>query len=370
MESKIHRIWRSVTTGLTLDELWTQFKREAKTGYGLVLSEARTQGRPIPEQASRRKIFVAVVRAMLDRLTPARRFLLIASVVMVLLQFQVYSESHEGNFRFQIPPITIYLGIAGILVVLGLELADRVSLKRDLEIARDLQRLLVPESSPPLEGLDVAFFTRPANTVGGDYYDVFTRAGGRKALLVVADVAGKGIPAGLLMATLQASIHTLADNEDLTVDQLAARLNRYTCARSASGTRFVTGFIAEYDIATSTLSYVNAGHNAPILRARDGAVQRLEAGGLPFGVIPAAVYESAQTILNPGDVLTIFTDGVVEAVNEFDVEFGEERLFHLIEHAGTLSARDRIARITAAVDAFAAGAPQYDDLTCMVVRRE
>jgi len=173
-------------------------------------------------------------------------------------------------------------------VLLALELADRVAMKRDLEIAREIQSWLMPSTPPSVEGVDMAFTTRPANTVAGDYYDAFFRPN-HHLLIAVADVAGKSIPAALLTATLQASLRTLAAIPSSLPD-LVSRVNRYACEQSLDGRRFTTAFLAELEPATGCLTYVNAGHNWPVLRHATGAIERLEAGGLPLGINTAVPY--------------------------------------------------------------------------------
>ena len=158
-------------------------------------------------------------------------------------------------------------------------------MKRDLEIAREIQTWLVPSEPPAIRDAEVAFWTRPQNSVAGDYYDAFyplnDGATGGKLMLVMADVAGKSVPAALLMATLQASLRTLA-SEGMPLVELAERLNRYACAHSLGGQRFTTAVIAEYDPVTRHLEYVNAGHNSPVLRRTNGGTERLESSAFAF----------------------------------------------------------------------------------------
>ena len=148
--------------------------------------------------------------------------------------------------------------------LLILEVADRVVMKRDLQIAREIQMWLLPVNPPPVPGMEIAFATRPANTVAGDYYDVFPRPASASAnqsyLIAVADVAGKSIPAALLMATFQASLKTLSATPS-SLPELVESMNRYACSNSQGGLRFTTAFLAEYEPATRTLTYINAGHN-------------------------------------------------------------------------------------------------------------
>ena len=214
--------------------------------------------------------------------------------------------------------------------------------------------------------------TRPANTVAGDYYDVFCRPGPsiadpERLFLVVADVAGKGIPAGLLAATLHASLRVLA--EDVApLPTVVAKLNRYTHARSDGGRRFATAFCAEWDRTTNVLEYVNAGHNAPVLRRCDGTLERLAEGGLPLGVLPECEYDRGSVTLKPGDTLVVFTDGVIEAVNEAGAEFTEARLLDLLRRTTSPGAAQLLNSLVASVEGFAGTAPQYDDVTCLVFR--
>jgi len=213
-----------------------------------------------------------------------------------------------------------------LLLLLSLELADKVTMKRDLEIAREIQSWLVPSQAPEVAGADIAFATRPQNSVAGDYYDAFypDPDNHEKLMLVVADVAGKSVPAALLMATLQASLRTVAI-ENAPLAELVARLNRYACAHSLDGRRFTTAVLGEYNPVTRRLTYVNAGHNAPILRRTNGDLLQLDVGGLPLGIESSVVYQTAELELQPGDALIFFTDGVVEAFNETGAEFGNER---------------------------------------------
>jgi len=223
--------------------------------------------------------------------------------------------------------------------------------------------------------VDIAFSSRPANTVGGDYYDAFVPDGTvpepapRRLLLVVADVAGKSVPAALLMATFQASLRTMA-SASTPLPQLVARMNDYACAHSLGGRRFTTAFFADLDLGTRTLSYIRAGHNVPFLRRASGGLERLEAGDLPLGIHGGRSFACASTSLLPGDLLVIFTDGVIEAVNERDEEFGEARLLDLVRAVPAETATATLQRFTSAVEAFVGFTRQHDDITWLVLRME
>jgi sigma-B regulation protein RsbU (phosphoserine phosphatase) len=244
-------------------------------------------------------------------------------------------------------------------------------MKRDLQIAKEIQAWLLPSQPPDVPGLQIAFATRPANTVAGDYYDVFPRAsadpGSNTFLIAVADVAGKSVPAAMLMATFQASLKTLSSTHG-PLTELVSRMNRYACSNSQRGRRFTTAFIAEYEPASRRLTYVNAGHNNPILRRRSGAIDRLDAGGVPLGVLEDATYESGERVLEPGDWLAIFTDGVVEAENTQQQEYGEARLIAMLHSGAVTTPEVLLNSILTDLDRFAGNAPQHDDVTCVLMR--
>jgi sigma-B regulation protein RsbU (phosphoserine phosphatase) len=259
-----------------------------------------------------------------------------------------------------------------ILIVLLLELADRVVMKRDLEIAKDIQSWLLPGAPLQIPGYEIAYATRPANTVAGDYYDVILRPGETRdqdrVLFVVADVAGKSIPAAMLMATFQASLRTLAASR-IPLAQIAADLNRYACSNSQGGARFTTAFLCELDPATGEFAYVNAGHNVPILRRTSGALEHPSAGGIPIGALASASYEVGQLQLAAGDWLVIFTDGVVEALNAKGEEYGEEELMRVIDRGASLAPANLLQNLLAALDWFVGNTPQHDDMTCLLLKR-
>jgi serine phosphatase RsbU (regulator of sigma subunit) len=358
MADQARTFWDHVADGMALNQLWEDFKADTQAGYKFYSKDVDWESF---EQHKRwkRRLYVAraLAWAMLRKLPPARRVFL-----LLIVAFAIFSllNSDIGD---------MLLVTLALLLLLALELADRVTMKRDLEIARDIQRSLVPESAPSLAGVDIAFATRPANTVSGDYYDAFLRdqpGGNGRLFLVVADVAGKSIPAALLMATIQASLRSLAVSP-LSLGELVSGLNRYACANSLAGSRFTTAFLAEWDPTLQTLSYINAGHNAPIVKRRAGAIERLEAGGLPLGILPNGNYDSGQIALGSGDMLVVFTDGVVEAENASEAEFGEPRLLECLRAVEPQSARDALRAILSSVDAFVGRTRQHDDITSLIL---
>ena len=366
------QFWQRVTEGMELNQLWSQFRKDAHSSYRLYSQDVdptRIEG------ASHSHHFLGVAKqffwAIVEKLTPARRVLLLLALVLIIVpggEWTLITKSHEVkifalDFHFW--------GGLLMFVLLVLEVADRVVMKRDLQIAKEIQAWLLPSQPPSVPGLEIAFATRPANTVAGDYYDVFARAspepGANTFLIAVADVAGKSIPAAMLMATFQASLKTLSSTHG-PLTELVARMNRYACSNSQRGRRFTTAFIAEYEPSARRLIYVNAGHNNPILRRRTGSIERLEAGGVPLGVMEDATYESGESILQPGDWLAIFTDGVIEAENTQQQEYGEARFIGML-HSGVMTTPEVLLEsILTDLDRFAGNAPQHDDVTCVLMR--
>ncbi|HTP88196.1 MAG TPA: PP2C family protein-serine/threonine phosphatase [Bryobacteraceae bacterium] len=362
----VKSFWQRITDGIELEQLFIQFRAEARASYDLYSKEIDWKAAKGESHVRRSfRIAKAVFWAMMMKLSPGRRLLLLVSLVLLMFP---HMEFNFGNGQqFKIDGFTFFGGV-GLLILLSLELADRVMLKRDLEIAKEIQSWLMPASAPKVPGIDIAFTTRPANTVAGDYYDAFFRPGEPRRLLVaVADVAGKSVPAALLMATLQASLRTLAEGSGSLLE-VAGMLNRYVCAQNPEGRRFTTGFLMEIDPATREFVYINAGHNWPVLRRASGAVERLETGGLPFGIMTAAPYETGAGRLEAGDILIIFTDGLVEAENERQDEYGEERMLGLIAGMKDGTAADALSRLTTSVNTFVGATRQHDDITCLILR--
>jgi phosphoserine phosphatase RsbU/P len=365
---RLHHFWQRVSEGRRLDDLWSQFAADARESYGFYGKDVDWE--EVETLAYwRRPLYVArqFFWALLMKLSPARRVLLLVA----LLLFVLSSLRIQLSDRIVLDAKFELLSAGLLLLLLSLELADKVIMKRDLEIAREIQSWLVPSQPPEVPGGDIAFATRPQNSVAGDYYDAFyptlSMTDGGKIMLVIADVAGKSVPAALLMATMQASLRTVA-GEDAPLVDLVARLNRYSCAHSLDGRRFTTAVLAQYDPATRKLAYVNAGHNAPVLRRGDGTLEKLEVGGLPLGIESTATYETATIDLRPGDVLVFYTDGVVEAFNAAGQEFGNPRWFSTVAALPPGSAQESLQYVMRQVDTFVGGTRQSDDITCLVFR--
>jgi len=371
MAPRLATFWRRISDGVAIQELWSQLHGEARASYRFYSRDIDwSPGQNETRGQKFKRIASGLFWAMVLKLSPARRVLF---VVALALLFWPGFDFRYRDAEVQLPNLS-FLGALALLVLLALELADRVTMKRDLEIAKEIQTWLMPSAPPTVPGIEMAFATRPANTVAGDYYDAFLRPATANSaapcpplLFVVADVAGKSIPAALLMATLQASLRTLAGICSTLLD-LVERWNRYSCQQNVGGQRFTTAFLAELDPATRQLTYVNAGHNWPVLRRASGEVERLETGGVPLGLLPNAHYEFGQVTLAPGDLLLVFTDGLVEAENGSEEQYEESRMLTTLNSYAGRTAAEVLKGLMTSADSFVGPAPQHDDITCLVLR--
>ena len=248
---------------------------------------------------------------------------------------------------------------------LAAETAHREVMNRELEIAREVQERLFPQKFPKVEGVDCFGFCRPARGVGGDYFDFIELTGGRIGI-AIGDVSGKGIAAALLMASLQACLRgqTLAGVSDL--GELMKNVNILVYESSQSN-RYATFFYGEFNPATRKFTYVNAGHNAPVILRRDEVI-RLEASGPVVGLLPGVGYTMDVFEMQPGDLFIGYTDGISEAQNEREEEWEEERFLAAARAAASRSARQVVEAIFREADAFTGNAKQYDDMTLLTVK--
>jgi sigma-B regulation protein RsbU (phosphoserine phosphatase) len=236
-------------------------------------------------------------------------------------------------------------------------------LQEELEEAREIQRGLLPKAMPRLGGFEIAHAWQPARAVGGDYFDART-FNERHTALCIADVAGKGMPAALLMSNVQAAVKASA-SEEITPSQLCERINRVMCGNTA-GHKFITFFYGLLDTQHKKLIYANAGHNPPMLARQGGECLRLTEGGAVLGIFPEWQYEQGEIALRAGDRLLLFTDGVTEARNSAGEEFGEERLLEVLIRHRRLDASHLQKRIMDTVTEFCDG-HFHDDATLMVI---
>jgi len=280
-----------------------------------------------------------------------------------------YSPSDVRLLQSVAAQTAIALENSQLTAEIARESAFRARLSREIEIAREVQEGLFPQHFPPVNGIEYFGFCRPALGVGGDYYD-FVKVGEQLGI-AVGDISGKGIPAALLMASLQASLRAQAISAPVDLATLMARLNELIYENSPAN-RYATFFYGQYDPATRSLHYVNAGHNAPmVFRPRAGGVDllRVDGGGPVIGLLPSAAYQQFAIDLRPGDLLVGYTDGVSEAMNPDDEEWGEERMAEAVRTTCLeLHPKEVVTRLMEAADGFAHGAKQHDDMTLVVVR--
>ena len=258
------------------------------------------------------------------------------------------------------------------------ETIERKKIEQEIELAASIQAGLFPEFLPTIKGYDLAAKNRAARWCGGDYYDVLpvetSGENGQSFLLCVADVSGKGLPASLLMSNVQATMRALLGRVP-TLVELASRTNELLHATTPSN-KFVTAILIELEPATGAIKYVNAGHGDCLLLREDGTVEKLESTGLPLGMMAPEMlemlgkgYEERSLQINRGDLLALYSDGVTEAYDEAENEFGDERLLDSLRPIVKTTSENIVGEVFTAIDAFAGNAPQHDDITLMIVRR-
>lgn len=265
--------------------------------------------------------------------------------------------------------LTVMANVAGIRIererLAEIELAEQLR-AHELEQAAEIQRRLLPATAPEVRGLQLAGSSTPCRTVGGDYFDYLVYPDERVGL-AIGDVAGKGMPAALLMSSLQAKVQAIAETFPDPA-ALVARLNR-SVAATCPDNRFVTFFYSRLNPRSGELAYCNAGHNPPLLARADGTVVRLEGGGPVLGILPGVAYRERSCVMEAGDMLLLYSDGVTEAQSPDGEEFGEERLEGIVRASRGDSAETLLAIVQEAVQSWAAGQPPADDITLLAARR-
>jgi hypothetical protein len=295
------------------------------------------------------------------KLTPARRLLLVLSVVFMWQESGIHYRGEATQVDIHFP----FLAIATLVFILMLELKDKLVARDELEAGRSVQRALMPDPSPAIPGWDVWLFTRSANEVGGDLVDCVP-VDPQRFGLVLGDVAGKGLPAALLMAKLQSTLRALAVDEP-SLSALGHKTNHLLC-RDGLANRFATLVYLEVTARSGSVRVLNAGHLPPLL-LRGRQLEELPRGSMALGMMPEAAFSEAHVELAEHDVLVVFSDGLTEAVNDRDEFFGDERLRARLPALAGSMARDLGARVVAAVDEFVGDAKPHDDLSLIVLRR-
>jgi sigma-B regulation protein RsbU (phosphoserine phosphatase) len=246
------------------------------------------------------------------------------------------------------------------------ERMERERMERELELATEIQQRFQPSAPPVLEGYEFQGISFSCYEIGGDYYDFIRRPDGRM-MIALGDVSGKGTAAALLMSSLHAAIHAQISAKS-TLWETVHSVNIYL-AENTPANRFVTLFLAELEPTTGHLKYINAGHNPPLIARADGSVSQLGSGGLPLGIMPQAEYETGELNLHSGESLVVYSDGVSEAVNPLDEEFGMDRLIHVVSTHRAASAAGLRDKVESALSSFTQTAPANDDITLVIAKR-
>src|SRR5205085_9516981 len=247
------------------------------------------------------------------------------------------------------------------------EQIERERLEREQQVASEIQQRFLPAAAPQVDGYELQGISFPCYEIGGDYYDFIERDDG-KLIVALGDVSGKGTAAALLMSSLHAAVHGQASSNHSITETISA-VNRYL-AENIPSNRFVTLFYAELEPKNGMLSFINAGHNPPLIVHAAGTVEHLASGGLPLGITVNAQYKEGRTQLQEGDVLVIYSDGVSEAYNPQGEEFGTARLSEAVARNLDASASGIRDRIESALTKFAEGTAAADDITLVIVKRQ
>jgi hypothetical protein len=384
VSDRARRFFGNYAGDLSADDVQRLLTRDTADAYRFftrgVDQDALRKLPPVQRWAARvRLLFLAFAM----RLSPPRRILyavaLVAAALGVFSLFQGFgfrSVPIGGVplFEVELPaptwvPGTLWLVASLILLnlLILLEVADRLSLKGDLEVARDIQLAMLPSGTWSTSQVAACGLTRPANTVGGDFYDILPLADGR-LVIAVGDVAGKGSPAALLMALLLAILRTLVD-EGLEAAELTSRLNAQV-TRHAPASRFITLFFGVYDPLTGYMTYVNAGHMPPLLRRQStGASERLASTGVALGMFEQAAFAADTAVVEPGDLLVLYSDGITEAENPDGEPFEEAGLERTLNNLSLDDLEAAGRAIFAAVERHAQDKRFADDLTVLLLRR-
>jgi phosphoserine phosphatase RsbU/P len=369
------------TKDLTADEIQRLFTRDTRDAYRFFtrgLDADALKGLPRHKRwfAHTRALFMAFTM----KLSPARRLVYAISLVLAVIGLLNLFRG-IGMIRLATLPFGVDMGLPGPLFRQGtysllgafllmnllvlLEVADRLSLKNDLEIAREIQQAMLPAGLFTAPGIETVGLSRPANTVGGDFYDILPLPDGR-VVIAVGDVAGKGSPAALLMALLLAMMRTLVD-EQLEPAALVTRLN-VQVSRHAPGTRFITLFYAVYDPRTGDLRYVNAGHMPPLLLRRDNRCDRLSDGGIALGMFDHSAYTEGRQQIDRGDLVAIYSDGITEAEDKAGRPFDEAGLENALRANRDLPVPALGSAVVKAVEQYTGETKFVDDLTILLLR--
>ena len=337
--------------------------------------------RAISERVFRERVAVLTSDAMHDPRFQGSNSILLSAIRSVMavpltLADQTFGMIYVDNpydSRFTEDDLQVLTTIAGVASIkienarLVEERLEKKRLEEELKVASEIQLRLQPSCPPPIENYALCAYSIPSREIGGDYYDYIERKRQRRTAIALGDVSGKGIGAALMMSSLHAAVRAQIQT-DYPIRQMMSNLNLYIAENSPEN-KFLTLFYAELDQTTGDLFYANAGHNPPIVARATGQVERLDATGLPIGIIHEATYEEACVRLWPGDGLIVFSDGITESVNAFGEEFGDDRLIEVVTKNLSASASKIRDRIDEALSRFVGSASAVDDMTLLILKR-
>jgi sigma-B regulation protein RsbU (phosphoserine phosphatase) len=380
--SRLQDFFDTYTRDLTAEDLQRLFTRDARDAYKFFTRGVDADAlKALPWHkraiAHARVLFIAFTM----KLSPARR--VVYGVALLLAAIGLFNLFRGiGIVEITQLPFVGGVGVPGPLFHQGtwsllfafalmnllvlLEVADRLSLKNDLEIAREIQQAMLPSGLYSAPGVETVGISRPANTVGGDFYDILPLDDGR-LVVTVGDVAGKGSPAALLMALLLAMLRTLVD-EKLEPAELVTRLNVQVC-RHAPGSRFITLFYAVYQPLTGDMTYVSAGHTPPLLLRGNGRCERMTEGGIALGMFDRSTYKTGHLTIQPDELFAVYSDGVTEAENATGRPFDEAGLESALVANRGLPLSALGTAIVRAVEQHTADTRLADDVTILLLRR-
>lgn len=364
---RTRRFLADYTRGLSADELKRLVERDAARAYSVLMRDQPATREKVDGPRRFLRTLKLLFLSVSAKLTPARRLLFALGVGGALLGILGPNFTWtENGARFSLDGSTFFflVSVAALLFLLVLELVDRVLVRDELQIARQLQRDLLPKSDPLVPGWAFAHSSRTANDIGGDYYQFEPLADGQLAI-VVADASGHGMAAGLLMAIANATLH-VALEVDPEPRAVAERLHA-AILRAHDRRSFLTLFYGLLDPATGVLRYVCAGHPSPLVRRSHGAIEEPSRGSFPLGLRARLEPASGELRLGPGDTLLLFTDGLFEGIDRSGQAFGFDRLSEAVRAGG--SAATLHQRLLSKFELHAGDEPLADDLTLVVVER-
>lgn len=380
--SKLSTLFDTYTKDLKADDLQRLFTRDTREAYKFFtrgVDAGALKGLPWHKRAAAhaRVLFLAFTM----KLSPARRIVFAAALVLALIGLLnlfrgigvIDVAALPFGMRVGVPGPVFRQGTWSLLIAFALmnllvllEVADRLSLKNDLEIARDIQQAMLPSGVYTAPGVEAIGQSRPANTVGGDFFDILPLDDGR-LIITLGDVAGKGSPAALLMALLLAMLRTLVD-EKLEAADLVTRLNVQVC-RHAPGTRFITLFYGVYEPSTGELTYVSAGHTPPLVLRTNGQCERLSDGGIALGMFDHSTYSTGRVAIQPDELVAVYSDGITEAENPRGVPFDEAGLETALKNNHRQPLSGVGTAVVRAVEHYTVDTRLADDLTILLLRR-